>query len=65
MYATKRARQMNGGWRHGIIGIDNVENSNSFVYKDKFEKLKLLKAKRQATSRSRVEYLQNKQGTNS
>lgn len=26
MFANKRARQLTGGWKLGITGIDNIEN---------------------------------------
>lgn len=45
MFVNKRARQLSGGWKLGITGIDTIENPASEIYKKQVKELALLKQK--------------------
>ena len=34
MFVNKRARQLSGGWKLGITGVDTIENPASEIYKN-------------------------------
>ena len=51
MFINKRAWQLTGGWKQGIVGVDDVETANTEIFWEKFLKISSWNVKVQNTQR--------------
>ena len=45
MFVNKRNRQLRNGWRHGILGVDTIDDPQTKYYAEKRSKIQAKKAR--------------------
>ena len=45
MFVNKRNRQLRNGWRHGILGVDTIDDPQTKYYAERRQKVQAKKAR--------------------
>lgn len=65
MLVNKRDRQLKGGWRNGVIGIESPEDPDTQIYVERAKLLLNKQLRKTNTEKSRATYIRARNGTSS